>query len=170
MNEFLQALYSDSRSEKIPEDRDIFGALIGEWKIVWMDHLASEQMRKVQGEWIFSWVLDGSAVQDVFIVPSRDERRKTPQPDAEYGTTIRIYNPTTGCWDIFYGCAGETYRLTGYKHGDELILIENTGHAMRYVFFEIAADSFKWRKEIIADDVNWKVIAKVEPVRGAAYR
>ena len=89
MNEFLNALHSDSRSDKIPEDRDIFGALIGEWAIVWMDHLGTAQERKVPGEWIFSRVLDGSAVQDVFIVPSRDERRRHPQPDAEYGTTIR---------------------------------------------------------------------------------
>ena len=167
MNEFLNALHSDSRRDKIPEDRDIFGALIGEWAIVWMDHLGTAQERKVPGEWIFSRVLDGSAVQDVFIVPSRDERRRHPQPDAEYGTTIRIYNPATGCWDIFYGCTGETYRLTGEKQGEELILTENTGRAMRYVFSEITASSFKWRKEILADADrgNWNVIAKIEAVR-----
>lgn len=120
MNTFLQSLYSEVRSKKIPEDRDIFGALIGAWDIIWMDHLDVAEIRKVKGEWIFSRVLDGTAVQDTFIVPSRAEAKLHPQPDAEYGTTIRIYNPKTECWDIFYGCMGEAYRLTGEKQGDAI--------------------------------------------------
>ncbi|MGI5076107.1 hypothetical protein E4N71_11930 [Treponema vincentii] len=39
----------------------------------------------------------------MFIVPSRTERLSNPQADAEYGTTLRIYNPKTMAWDIFYG-------------------------------------------------------------------
>lgn len=122
-------------------------------------------IRKVKGEWIFSRVLDGTAVQDTFIVPSRAELTIHPQPDAEYGTTIRIYNPQTQKWDIFYGCMGQAFRLTGEKQGDELILIENTGHAMRYVFSDIAQSSFKWRKEILTDAGLWHIIAKVEAIR-----
>ncbi len=166
MNAFLESLYSDLRSEKIPQDRDIFGVLIGTWDILWIDHLDSTEMRSVKGEWLFSRVLDGTAVQDTFIVPSRNERKIHPQPDAEYGTTIRIYNPKTGLWDIFYGCMGVVFRLTGEKHGDELILTENTGHAMRYIFSDITQSSFKWRKEILTDEKNWKIIAKVEAMRG----
>ena len=165
MNTFLQSLYSEVRSKKIPEDRDIFGALIGAWDIIWMDHVDAAEIRKVKGEWIFSRVLDGTAVQDTFIVPSRAEAKLHPQPDAEYGTTIRIYNPKTECWDIFYGCMGEAYRLTGEKQGDALVLTENTGHTMRYIFSGITYTSFTWRKEIMVEDGNWKVIARVEAAR-----
>lgn len=106
MNEFITALCSNTRNGRIPEEYDFFGGLIGEWDIVWNDHLEDAEPRKVKGEWIFSRVLDGTAVQDLFIVPSREECLINKQPDAEYGTTLRIFNPETMAWDIFYGCMG----------------------------------------------------------------
>lgn len=51
------------------------------------------------------------AIQDLFICPSRDERKVNHQADAIYGTTIRICNPSTQACDIFYGCMGEATRL-----------------------------------------------------------
>lgn len=165
MNEFEKALCSNARSGKIPNEHDIFGAFTGQWDIEWQDGFETGTIRKVKGEWIFSWVLDGTAVQDVFIVPSRLEREKNPQPDAEYGTTIRIYNPKNKNWDIFYGCSGEAIRLTGKRFGDEIILTENSTNKMRYVFSDIAKNSFKWRKEIGDDAGSWKIIAKIEAVR-----
>ena len=107
MNEFINALCSNTLNERISEEYDFFGSLIGEWDIVWNDHLEDAEPRRVKGEWIFSRVLDGTAVQDIFIVPSRSERLRDKQLDAEYGTTLRIYNPQTMAWDIFYGCMGE---------------------------------------------------------------
>ena len=71
MNDFINALCSNTRNERIPEEYDFFGCLIGEWNIMWNDHLEDAEPRKVKGEWIFSRVLDGTAVQDLFIVPSR---------------------------------------------------------------------------------------------------
>ena len=132
---------------------------------MWNDHLEDAEPRKVKGEWIFSRVLDGTAVQDLFIVPSREERLINKQPDAEYGTTLRIFNPETMAWDIFYGCRGEAIRLTAYKVGEDIILTENTTEEMRYVFSEITSTSFKWRKELKNASGKWDVIAKVRAQR-----
>lgn len=74
-----------------PEEFDYFGELIGGWNIVWNDHLEDAEPRRVKSEWIFSRVLDGTAVQDIFIVPSREESLIDKQLDAEYGTTLRIF-------------------------------------------------------------------------------
>ena len=161
MNEFINALYSNARNGRIPEEYDFFGSLIGEWDIVWSDHLEETEPRWVKGEWIFSRVLDGTAVQDLFIVPSRAERLQNKQPDAEYGTTLRIYNPQTMVWDIFYGCMGEAIRLTARKIGEEIILTENTTEKMRYVFSDIKAFSFLWRKERMNENDEWIIVAKV---------
>jgi len=84
MNEFIKALHYDKKDPRIPEEYDFFGALVGEWNIEWVDHLEADEPRRVKGEWIFSWVLEGTAIQDVFIVPSRSERLQNKQPDAEY--------------------------------------------------------------------------------------
>lgn len=161
MNEFVAALCSDARNERIPEEYDFFGGLIGEWDIVWNDHLEGAEPRRVKGEWIFSRVLDGTAVQDLFIVPSRVERLRDKQPDAEYGTTLRIFNPRTMAWDIFYGCMGEAIRLTARRASEEIILIENTTEKMRYVFSDITPHSFLWRKERMNEKGEWVVVAKV---------
>ncbi len=110
--------------------------------IVWNDHLEEAEPRRVKGEWIFSRVLDGTAVQDLFIVPSREERLHDKHPSAEYGTTLRIFNPKTMAWDIFYSCMGEAIRLTARMVDDDIILTENTTKKMRYVFSDIVASSF----------------------------
>ena len=165
MNEFITALCSNARNERIPEEYDFFGCLIGEWNIVWNDHLEDVKPRRVKGEWIFSRVLDGTAVQDLFIVPSREERLIDKQPDAEYGTTLRIFNPKTMAWDIFYGCMGEAIRLTARKVGKEIILTENTTEKMRYVFSDIVTSSFLWRKERMNENGEWQTVAKVTAER-----
>lgn len=134
-------------------------------KMVWNDHLEDAEPRIVKGEWIFSRVLDGTAVQDLFIVSSRAERIRNKQPDAEYGTTLRIFNPKTMAWDIFYACTGEAIRLTARKVGEEIILTENTTGKMRYVFSDIVASSFQWRKERINENGEWQTMAKVTAER-----
>ena len=156
---------SNARNERNPEEYDFFGCLIGEWNIVWNDHLEDVKPRRVKGEWIFSRVLDGTAVQDLFIVPSREERLIDKQPDAEYGTTLRIFNPETMVWDIFYGCMGEAIRLTARKVGEEIILTEDTTEKMRDVFSDIATSSFLWRKERMTENGEWQTVAKVTAER-----
>lgn len=165
MSEFITVLCSNARSGRIPEEYDFFGSLIGEWDIVWNDHLEDAKPRRVKGEWIFSRVLEGTAVQDLFIVPSRVERLQNKQPDAEYGTTLRIYNPKTMEWDIFYGCMGEAIRLTARKVDEDIILTENTTEKMRYVFSNITTSSFLWRKERINEKGEWQTVAKVTAKR-----
>lgn len=128
---------------------------------MWNDHLEDAEPRRVKGEWIFSRVLDGTAVQDLFIVPSHAERLRDKQPDAEYGTTLRIFNPKTMVWDIFYGCTGEAILLTAQKVDDDIILTENTTEKMRYVFSDITTFSFLWRKERINENNEWQTVAKV---------
>ncbi len=161
MNAFINALCSNTKNEQIPEEYDFFGNLIGEWNIIWNDHLNEVEPRRVKGEWIFSWVLDGMAIQDLFIVPSREERLQNKQPDAEYGTTLRFFNPKTSEWDIFYGCTGEAIRLTARKIDNKIILTENTTERMRYIFSDITDSSFLWIKEQVTKNNGWQTVAKV---------
>lgn len=157
MNAFFKALSSETKSTIIPEEDNFFGTLIGEWDFEWVDNHGTEKERHIKGEWIFSWVLEGTAIQDLFICPSREERRKHNQPDAEYGTTIRFYNPKSRQWDIFYGCTGEATRLEAKKEGETVILTEITSKSMRWVFSEITEKSFRWQKIRTKDGSTWKV-------------
>lgn len=91
-SEFITALCSSARNERIPEDCDFFGGLIGGRDIVWNDHLEEAEPRRVKGEWIFSRVLDGTAVQDLFIVSSRENAYtiNNPLPNTELRSASSI--------------------------------------------------------------------------------
>ena len=95
----------------LPEAYDDFGKLIGSWQIDYVDNVNSHVMK---GEWHFSWILEGMAIQDVIILP-----------DYEYGTTLRVYNPSTHAWDIAYGYTGRIMRFEARKQ-DGMIVLTNT--------------------------------------------
>lgn len=160
MDGFLNALVSAQRSDKIPAEQDLFGALVGEWDFEWVDGHGSPRERHVKGEWIFSWILDGTAIQDLFICPSRDERKINPQLDAEYGTTIRIYNPATQAWDIFYGCRGKATRLEAKKEGDKIVLTEISEGKMKWVFSHITESTFLWQRIELQSNNQWTIMGE----------
>ena len=145
MKQFYEALVSDSPNKIIPFECDWFGSLIGEWDFKWISGRGTDSERQAVGEWIFSRVLDGTAIQDIFIVPSRKENAIDPQPDAEYGTTLRFYNPIDRSWDIFYGATGEMVRLNAVREGEKIVITEITAKQMKWVFSEIRPDSFHWQ-------------------------
>jgi hypothetical protein len=91
---FADALMSENSNVNLPEEMDWFGALIGDWDMIWRQDIGMEKEYVCKGEWIFSRVLNGFGIQDLFIVPSREERIRLNMPDAEYGTTIRMYCPS----------------------------------------------------------------------------
>lgn len=157
MREFAKALISESKSNSIPNEYNFFGTFIGEWDFDWTDYHGTEKERHLKGEWIFSWVLEGTAIQDVFICPSRQERIHCNQQDAEYGTTIRIYNPKSHAWDIFYGCAGEVANLEARKDGEKIVLTEKSSKDMKWIFSDITENSFHWQNIGTEDGVTWKV-------------
>ena len=86
MKHFFEALASGGKHNDLPEEFDYFGKLIGSWKI---DYVDNRDLSVMKGEWHFSWILGGMAVQDVIVLPG-----------FEYGTTLRVYNPGTHAWDI----------------------------------------------------------------------
>ena len=55
MNEFITALCSNARNGRIPEEYDFFGGLIGEWDIIWDDHLEEAEPRRVDILPSFGW-------------------------------------------------------------------------------------------------------------------
>jgi len=161
MNKFFTALYANAKNDALPSECDFYGKLIGEWDILWVENEGTETERKVKGEWLFARVLEGMAIQDLFIVPSRAERKINPQPDAEYGTTVRIYNPKTSNWDIYYGCVGQAVRLEAKKEGNTLVQTEILQGELKWIFSNIMEDSFKWERSVYNENGTWKTEAVV---------
>lgn len=161
MDEFSKALISDRRNSKVPAEYDLFGPLVGEWDFEYVDGHGTPMERHIPGEWIFSWVLEGTAVEDVFICPSRKERAAHPQPDAEYGATLRIYNPATNLWDVLSASPGAVSRLTARREGDCIVQTEESSKIVRWVFSEITATAFHWQNTVQLEDGRSQVICEV---------
>lgn len=143
MQNFLKSLISESKNDKLPEEFNFFGKLIGSWKIEYIDNGNSKSMK---GEWHFSWILEGMAIQDVIILP-----------DFEYGTTLRVYNPKTHAWDVAYGFTGKIMRFEARKMGDRIVLTNLENERRKWVFAKIEDDKFHWQDISVKDEGEWQV-------------
>lgn len=165
MNEFMKALVSEERNPIIPEEKDYYGQLIGEWDFEWRDFIGTKNEKLVKGEWIFSRVLNGMGIQDLFICPSREERKKINEPNAEYGATIRVYNRGTGNWEIYYCCENEWIRLEAVKENDKIVQTEKERGKMKWIFSEIEENSFHWQNIMQNEESKWEVFCDCHAVR-----
>lgn len=142
MQGFFKALTSERKNDMLPEEYNYFGKLIGSWKINYVDNSHSHAM---MGEWHFSWVLEGMAIQDVIVLPG-----------FEYGTTLRVYNPGTHAWDVAYGYTGKIMRFEARKQADTIVLTNIEDKRRKWVFVQIADDHFHWRDVTVSDDGEWQ--------------
>ena len=160
MSDFISAVYSEGPRNELREKLHLFGQFVGDWEFEGVFGKGTPDEWRVPGEWLFSWILDGTAIQDVFICPSRAEREQSSHPDAEYGTTVRFYNPSTDTWDICYGLLGGM-RVFEARQVGEQIIVRNQDEAdglNEWVFSDVMPDSFHWQNRTSYDQgATWQV-------------
>ena len=166
VSKFHTALGAPTRSSEIPESDDAYGWLVGSWELdvrrYWAVDVSSQQ---IKGEVHASWILEGRAVQDVWIMPRRIDRRLGATGSASapidkqrnmYGTTLRAWDSTIRAWQIFWSNpAGDHFeRQIGRRAGKNVVQlgVRPDGTTTRWRFTEITADSFHWLGEALAAD------------------
>src|SRR5262249_35279156 len=99
---FHDSLASAERSADIPEASDVYGWLCGSWDLVVVRYAGVDvSARRLTGEVHAARVLEGRAVQDVWIMPRPVERKGAPQPGMDmFGTTLRSWDPKSRTWRI----------------------------------------------------------------------
>lgn len=131
----------------IPADQRIFSPFIGNWDLTVTWYRNDVQVRREAGEWHFTWVLEGRAIQDVWIVPPR-RLRAAPAPLYEYGTSLRFYDPELGAWRSTWIGPMQKVVHTFIARGDRNGITMETGadaaRLLRWVFSQIGTDSFRW--------------------------
>lgn len=152
-NAFLNVLTSAERSAEIPESDDLYGWLIGSWEQDFVIHDPELQTRSSRGEAHFAWVLEGRAIQDVWINPRREDRSSRPAGFAEwYGSTLRIYQPASREWRITWRDphSGVYMDQIGRRNGRDIVQegIGPDGATYRWTFSEITQKSFTWTGEV----------------------
>ena len=159
MDTFSAALLSVNTG-RIPEGYDWFAPLIGDWDCDYYDELDGKK-RHVKGEWLFRRVLDGTGVQDVFIFPSRATRELSPQPDAEYGSSLRLFDPARGCYDVTYACAGTMKQLCFRMDGGRLSGKVLDEEATYWEFSDMTGESFHWEFVRLAPDGSRTLVCEI---------
>jgi hypothetical protein len=155
---FQQLLASSERSAEIPESADLYGWLAGSWHLDVLRYGGVDlNERGVTAEAHFAWVLEGRAIQDVWIMPRTADR--TPRNDMSmnmYGSTLRSWDPGIQAWRIAWTNPAGNHReqQIGQRHGRDIVQlgVRPDGTTTRWMFREITADSFHWTGEALAPD------------------
>jgi hypothetical protein len=140
---------------------DLYGWLIGSWELDVTGYPEGGAVRHRPGEWHFGWVLEGRAIQDIWIVPPRGARPGDAANVNSYGTTLRTYDPRIDAWQIQWtDPVTQTYfSMIGRKQGDDIVQLGKGpgGALIRWSFSDITPQSFHWRGEVSANDgATWR--------------
>jgi hypothetical protein len=161
LNEVLAAT---GRSPEIPESADCYGWLAGSWALDVRHYWSDVSALGLKAEAHFGWVLEGRAMQDVWIQPRRSERPGSVDKALNsYGTTLRVWDAAIQAWRVTWinPVAGHRVDLVGRWHGKDVVQIgsrDGGATPIRWIFSEITRDSFRWTGESLGPDGHtWKL-------------
>ncbi|TIX40648.1 MAG: hypothetical protein E5V36_17300 [Mesorhizobium sp.] len=155
-NSFAKALHSDGPVPALAEKLNLYGRFVGAWTFDATRHLEDGQVLTGRGEVHFGWVLEGRAIQDVWIRPKR------PAPSTMYGTTLRIFDPGIDGWHIIWNdpLNRDHSRQIGRAEGKDIVQLGNDSRGLktRWRFTEITANSFHWiGEERSSESDPWQI-------------
>jgi hypothetical protein len=153
---FVEALRAEGPVPERARRMGLYEPLLGSWDVDVVDYEADGSRRTARGEWHFAWVLEGRAIQDVWICPRRSERdARTPLAGNRYGTTLRVYDPERDVWHVTWinPVSGVRNMLVGRREGDAIVQegVDDDGTRIRWTFDRITRDAFHWKGEASAD-------------------
>ncbi|HEX8650721.1 MAG TPA: hypothetical protein VF708_07755 [Pyrinomonadaceae bacterium] len=165
-SDFAQALMAKGPAAQLGEAASVYAWLIGSWDVRVIDYGDDGTKRESTGEWHFAWVLEGRAMQDVWISPPRSQRDSSPpQPGNRCGTTLRVYDAGIGAWRMTWNnpVSGAHDELTGRRKGSDVVQEgrDREGNLIRWVFTDITRDTFRWYGEQSLDGgKTWRLGAE----------
>lgn len=161
---FTALLAAAGRSAEIPESSDVYGWLVGSWELEVLHYQAMDvSAQGIGGEAHFGWVLEGRAIQDVWIMPrSAGRHADLKKTNNMYGTTLRVWDATIQAWRIHWinPVSGHREQQIGRRVGKDIVQVgaRADGTPTRWQFTEITAASFHWIGEALEPDgKTWKL-------------
>lgn len=140
---FIETLSSSGPAADRADKLTLYGRFIGDWTFDATVNKDDGTQHRGQGEIHFAWVLDGRAIQDVWILPG-----------LFYGSTLRVYDPGIDGWHILWSDPlKQLYtRQIGRAQGRDIVQLGDAdGVHIRWSFSEITANAFRWRGERSTD-------------------
>jgi hypothetical protein len=161
---FHRVLHADGPAPERKTKLGLFAWLVGDWEFEITAILEDGSTHAGRGEIHAGWILQGRAIQDVWMIPRLEERRpgieQLPGAGNWYGTTLRIYDPNLDAWRILWSDpATDVFtQQTGRARGPDIVQEgpDPRGGSMRWTFSEIEPRSFHWTAERTVDHRDWR--------------
>ena len=153
----ITALGSANPNPSMGEEAQTFDRLVGTWDAEFSFHRDDGTVYHKKGEIRFGWVMDGMAIQDLWIgYPPEGQK------DRSIGTTFRFFDTKLKQWRIVFINPRFNYLVTaqGGREGDRIVLhgVDTDGLPLRWTFSEITSESFHWQGEKSHDGgKTWKI-------------
>jgi hypothetical protein len=167
----IDVLHSGSPAPDRADMLSLYGFLIGSWETTVVAHADDGASHTGRGEIHAGWVLEGRALQDVWMLPGRGQRtpgapRQLPVTGDWYGTTLRVYDPGLDAWHILWSNpVTQLYaRQVGRARGADIVQEgrHESGALLRWSFTRIRPESFHWLGEVSADNgASWRLQVEV---------
>ena len=166
MSRFLEALSAPGPAQDRTSGLQLYAFLVGSWTLDVRYPQPGGTSLRSRGEVHAGWVLEGRAIQDVWIVPARGlARGELPAPSEFYGTTLRVYDPGLDAWHILWSDPmRQLYRRQlGRASGPDIVQLgtDDSGAPVRWSFRDRTPDAFRWFAERSSDGgTSWTLQAE----------
>ena len=170
-NEFYKALASNKPNKNT--DLSLYAGFVGDWSFTMTTYDDEGNIEDTkEGEWLFSYIMDGYGIQDVFICPKRGSWTEDDMLYGDYGTTLRVpIMDNSSKWNIVYVSKWSVDRLIAEEVEGDIIQTGinkdiNDKTIWQWNFRNITKDTFSWESIYSKDEgASWKFVTKVEAKR-----
>jgi hypothetical protein len=162
-------LYATSPHPSLGKQAEVVGRLVGTWNVEYTQFAKDGKATHRTGEFIVGWVMDGRAIQDLWIVNPSGTRK-----DREVYTDLHWFDPKSRAWRSAFVDPehGSVARFTGGPVGDDRFVLETQdfgSEQTRWSANDIRTDSLVWRDEGSSDGgKTWRLRAEYKMKRRGA--
>jgi hypothetical protein len=148
--DLVTLLAADGPHSSLGKEADLFGRFVGTWDADYTFIADNGSVRHKKGEVRMGWVLDGRAIEDIFM-----SYPDSSSPERQMVAGIRWPNPKTGKWTLAFVAPtfDAVVRMEAAAEGDRIVLRgkDPEGVELRWSFNDITPTSFVWRGETSRD-------------------
>lgn len=148
------------------DQAEVVGRLVGTWDVEYVHFEKDGKTTQRTGQFIVGWVMDGRAIQILWIVDPSGTRK-----DREVYTNLHWFDPKSKAWRSAFVDPehGSVARFTGGPVGHDRFVLdtEDFGSGQsRWSANDIRPDAFVWRDEASSDGgKTWKLQAEYRMTR-----